>query len=60
MPSSSPTSTRVVANIYDLNSTIWAIYFVQWARTQKVGDWTVESAAAQQILSFQALYEWLE
>ena len=55
------TSTGVVANIYDLNSTtVWAIYFVQWAHTQKVGDWTVESAAAQQSLSFQALYEWLE
>jgi hypothetical protein len=54
------TSTGVVANIYDLNSTVWAIYFVQWAHTQKVGDWTVDSAAAQQSLSFQALYEWLE
>ena len=54
------TSTGVVANIYDLNSTVWAIYLVQWAHTQKVGNWTVESTAAQQRLTFQALYEWLE
>ena len=54
------TSTGVVANIYDLNSTVWAIYLVQRAHTQKVGSWTVESTAAQQRLTFQALYEWLE
>eukprot|EP00966_Prymnesium_polylepis_P210798 4881398-Prymnesium_polylepis.1 len=54
------TNSNAIADIYDRNATVWAIYLVQWAHSQKVGDWTAESAAAQQRLSFQALYEWLE
>jgi hypothetical protein len=54
------TNSNAVADIYDLNATVWAIYLVQWAHTKRVGGWTVESAAAQQRMSFQTLYKWLE
>ena len=49
-----------VGDIYDLNPTTWAIWMVQRAHVLKFGGWTVESAEAQQRLSFETLYRWLE
>ena len=54
------TSSSHVADIYDMNPTVWAIWLVQGAHARKVGGWTVESADAQQRLRFENLYRWLE
>ena len=54
------TNSSHVADIYDMNPMVWAIWLVQRAHTLKVGAWTVESADAQQRLSFENLYRWLE
>ena len=53
------TSSNAVADIYDLNATVWAVWLVQRAHTLKVGAWTVEAAEAQERLSFTELYNWL-
>ena len=53
------TNSNVVADIYDLNATVWAIWLVQRAHTLKVGAWAVESTEAQERLSFAELYNWL-
>ena len=47
-------------DVYDVNATTWAIWLVQRAHTIKAGGWTVESADAQQRLTFEHLYRWLE
>ena len=47
------------ADIYDLNATTWAIWMVQHAHAVRNGAWTAESAAAQNIISFETLYAWL-
>ena len=47
-------------DVYDVNATTWAIWLVQRAHTIKAGGWTVESADAQQRLTFEHLYLWLE
>ena len=47
-------------DIYDLNSTTWAIWMVQNAYAVRKGAWTVESEQAQYSLTFSNLYDWLE
>ena len=47
-------------DIYDLNSTTWAIWCVQYAYAVRKGSWTVESEKAQFSLTFENLYDWLE
>ena len=47
------------ADIYDLNATTWAIWMVQHAYAVRNGAWTAESAAAQNMISFETLYVWL-
>ena len=49
-----------VGDIYDVNATTWAIWLVQRAHALKAGGWTVESDQAQQRLTFEHLYRWLE
>ena len=47
-------------DIYDMNPTCYAIWLVQNQHAIKAGGWQVETARAQQMLSFEALYRWLE
>ena len=47
-------------DIYDLNPATWAIWMVQHMYAVRQGSWTVESAQAQQKLSFETLYAWLK
>ena len=49
-----------VGDIYDMNPTVWSIWLVQWAHSIKAKGWTVESADAQERLSFESLYTWLQ
>ena len=60
-----PQSSRNAPSFVELTPSkstcsVWAIWLVQWAHTLKVGAWTVETPEAQQRLSFDALYIWLE
>ena len=48
------------ADIYDLNSTTWAIWMVQHVYTVRKGSWTSESEQAQHSLAFENLYDWLD
>ena len=48
-----------IASIYDLNPTTWAIFLTQHVKSMRKGSWTVETKAAQQMLSFEYLYGWL-
>eukprot|EP00966_Prymnesium_polylepis_P140419 3243496-Prymnesium_polylepis.1 len=54
------TSSNHIGDIYDMNPTVWSIWLVQRVHTLKVSAWTVESTKAQQRLSFENLYRWLE
>jgi hypothetical protein len=47
-------------DIYDLNSTTWAIWMVQHVYAVRKGSWTAESEQAQYSLTFENLYDWLE
>ena len=47
-------------DIYDLNSTTWAIWMVQHVRAVRLGSWTAESDQSRFVLSFQNLYDWLQ
>ena len=47
-------------DIYDLNSTTWAIWMVQHVHTVRHGAWTAESEQVQFSLTFENLYDWLE
>ena len=47
-------------DIYDLNSTTWAIWMVQHVYAVRKGSWTAESEQAQYSLTFETLYDWLE
>ena len=47
-------------DIYDLNSTTWAIWLVQHAYAVRKGSWTVESGQVQFSLTFENLFDWLE
>ena len=47
-------------DIYDMNPTCYAIWLVQNQHALKAGGWQVETAKAQQMLSFEGLYRWLE
>ena len=47
-------------DIYDLNSTTWAIWMVQHVYAVRKGSWTAESEQAQHSLTFENLYDWLE
>ena len=47
------------ASIYDLNPTTWAIFLTQHVKSMRKGSWTVETEAAQKMLSFEYLYDWL-
>lgn len=55
------TATREehTADVYDLNSTVWAIWFVQLVYALRVGGWVAESAQVQERMSFETLYGWL-
>ena len=44
-------------DIYDLNSTTWAIWMVQNAYAMRKGSWTAESGQAQYSLTFENLYD---
>ena len=48
-----------VGDIYDLNSTTWAIWMVQHVRAVRLGGWTAESEGVRDLLSFENLYAWL-
>ena len=48
-----------VGDIYDLNSTTWAIWMVQHVRAVRLGGWTAESEVVRSLLSFENLYAWL-
>ena len=45
------------ADIYDLNSTTWAIWMVQHVYAVRKGSWTAESEQAQYSLTFENLYD---
>jgi len=47
-------------DIYDLNSTTWAIWMVQYVYAVRKGSWTVESERVQYKLTFENLYDFLE
>ena len=47
-------------DIYDLNSTTWAIWMVQHVHATRLGAWTAESDEVQYSLTFENLYDWLE
>ena len=47
-------------DIYDLNSTTWAIWMVQHVYAVRTGSWTAQSEQAQYSLTFESLYDWLE
>ena len=47
-------------DIYDLNSTTWAIWMVQHVYAVRKGSWTAESEQAQYSLTFENLYDWLK
>ena len=47
-------------DIYDLNSTTWAIWMVQHVYAVRKGSWTAESGQAQFSLTFENLYDFLE
>ena len=47
-------------DIYDLNSTTWAIWMVQHVYAVRKGAWTAESEQAQHPLAFENLYDWIE
>ena len=47
-------------DIYDLNSTTWAIWLVQHVRAVRLGSWTAETQQIQFSLTFENLYDWLE
>ena len=47
-------------DIYDLNSTTWAIWMVQHVRAVRLGSWTAESNQIRFALTFENLYDWLE
>ena len=47
-------------DIYDLNSTTWAIWMVQHVRAVRLGSWTAESDQIRFALTFENLYDWLE
>ena len=48
------------SDVYDLNPTTWSIWLVQHVKAVRRGAWTVETAEAQQRLSFELLYGWLD
>ena len=48
-----------IASIYDLNPTTWAIFLTQHVKAMRKGSWTVDTKAAQKMLSFEYLYDWL-
>ena len=47
-------------DIYDLNSTTWAIWMVQHVHAVRKGSWTAESEQIQYSLTFENLFDWLE
>ena len=47
-------------DIYDLNSTTWAIWLVQHVYAVRKGSWTAETDQVQYSLTFENLYDWLE
>ena len=47
-------------DIYDLNSTTWAIWMVQHVYAVRKGSWTAESGQVQSSLTFENLFDWLE
>ena len=47
-------------DIYDLNSTTWAIWMVQYVYAVRKGSWTVESERVQYKMTFENLYDFLE
>ena len=47
-------------DIYDLNSTTWAIWMIQYVYAVRKGSWTAESGQAQFSLTFENLYDFLE
>ena len=49
-----------VGDIYDLNPTTWSIWLVQHTKAIHRGGWSVDSEVAQDLLSFEYLYRWLE
>ena len=49
-----------IGDIYDLNSTTWAIWMVQHVHAVRLGAWTAESEQVQYSLTFENLYDWLE
>ena len=54
------TKTGHVSDIYDMNPTCWAIWFVQNQQALKAGGWYTHSAVTQQAISFEGLYNWLK
>ena len=48
------------ADVYDMNPTCWAIWLVQNQCSLKADGWVTSSEFAQQKLSFEGLYRWLE
>eukprot|EP00964_Phaeocystis_antarctica_P031725 scaffold17938_cov61-Phaeocystis_antarctica.AAC.2 len=48
------------ADIYDLNSTTWAIWMVQHVYAVRKGAWTADAEQAQHSLTFENLYDFLE
>ena len=49
-----------VADVYDMNPTVWAIWFVQHVKAVRIGSWTAESTAQQERFSFENLYAFLQ
>ena len=47
-------------DIYDLNSTTWAIWMVQHVYSVRKGSWMAESERVQYSLTFENLYDWLQ
>ena len=48
-----------VADIYDMNPTVWAIWMTQHVKAVRIGSWTAESTAQQETFSFENLYGFL-
>ena len=57
---SSATHEDHKGDIYDLNSTTWAIWLVQHVYAVRRGSWAADSEQVQFSLTFENLYDWLE